>query len=123
VNTPYFACVKPGPDIRWPLFLTIREVSDTELASFRSHSATIIENYRDSQLSLDALMNFEAYIALADQYSNQCAENAGLAPSRIGGELIILNLNRHIMNLLTAVRKWYDGYCNHPVERELRSGL
>ncbi len=108
LNTPYFACVKEGADIRWPLFFTIRELSGDEHASFRSHSATLIENYRDSQLFLAASMNHEAYIALADQYSNQCAENAGLAPSRMGGEFIILNLNRHIMNLLTAVRTFLD---------------
>ena len=108
LNTPYFACVKEGEDIQWPLFLTIRELSCDERASFRSHSATLIENYRDCQLFLAALMNYQAYIALADQYSDQCAENAGLAPSRIGGEFMILNLNRHIMNLLTAVRTFLD---------------
>jgi hypothetical protein len=57
LNTPYFACVKEGEDIRWPLFLTIRELSCDERASFRSHSVTLIENYRDCQLFLAALMN------------------------------------------------------------------
>jgi hypothetical protein len=66
LNTPYFACVKEGEDIRWPLFFTIRELSGGERASFRSHSATLIENYRDCQLFLAALMNYQAYIALAD---------------------------------------------------------
>ena len=106
--TPYLVSVKEGPQIQWPLFLTIRELSADEHDAFRSHSKILVQNYRDCQLFLAALMNYEAYITLAESYSKQCAENAGKTPSLMGGEFMILNMNRHIMNLLTTVRTALD---------------
>src|SRR5271169_4012700 len=36
---------------------------------------------------------------------------------------LLLNFAKTTLEPKRVVAKWYDGYCNHPVERELRSGL
>jgi hypothetical protein len=101
--TPDLASAEPGSLLR-----IIRELSAEEHASYHSHYQTVVTDYHDSQLFLAAFMNYNDYIRLDEEYSKQCAENAGATPTFIGGEFMTLNLNRHIMNLLTAVRTALD---------------
>src|SRR5437868_2250365 len=101
--TPYLTSVKEEP-----LFRIIRELPAAEHALFRSHSSKIVDNYRDTQLYLISLLNYREYVKLDDSYSLQCTENAGKTPSLMGGELMILNMTRLIMNVLTTVRSYLD---------------
>jgi hypothetical protein len=101
--TPYLASAEPESVLR-----IVRELSAEEHASYHSHYHTIVTDYHDIQLFSAAFMNYNDYISLDERYSKQFAENVWTAPTFIGGEFMTLNLNRHIMNLLTAVRTALD---------------
>ncbi len=106
--TPYLACVREGSHKQWPLWLVIRELSPGEHSVFRSHANRLVENYRDNQMYLCVLMNYREYIGESDTYKAQSADNADRAPSLLGGEVLMLNMNRLIMNILSAVRSFLD---------------
>jgi hypothetical protein len=74
LNAPYVTHVKDGTAIRWPLFLTIRRLSAADHASFRAHSATVIENDRDCKLFLTALTNYQLYISLEREFSDRATK-------------------------------------------------
>ena len=107
-DTPYLAAMAQGVDPRWPKFSEVRPLSVDEYTIFKNNTRILLQMHRDLQVFLCVLMNYREYRSVLESYNQQCGTQNGKTPSLLGGETMMLNMNRLIMNMLASVRSFLD---------------
>jgi len=84
----------------------LRKLSDTEYEEYEKARECLIRFSSDQHLFMIVRLNYEDYENLLKRYFEEHTKNPSMVGSRI--ERMALNLNRHIMNSLSAVRTFLD---------------
>lgn len=84
----------------------LRELSDTEYEEYEEARKRLIRFSRGQQLFTIVRLNYDDYENLLKQYIEEYTKNPQMFQLRM--ERMALNINRHIMNYLSAVRTFLD---------------
>ena len=84
----------------------LRELSDTEYEEYEKAHARLIRFASDQHLFMIVRLNYDEYENLLKRYFEEYTKDPRMFWSRIEG--MVLNINRHIMNYLSAVRTFLD---------------
>lgn len=87
-------------------FEEIRELSNTEYEKYQKAATRLMCFSSDQQLYTIVLLNYDDYKNLLGRYSEEYVKNPRMGWLRI--ERMVLDLNRYILNYLSAVRTFLD---------------
>lgn len=85
----------------------IRELSDIEYEEYEKATKCLFDFSRDQQLYAITLLNYDDYLNILKQYFQDYAKTPR-AINWIMMEKMALNINRHLLNYLSAVRAFLD---------------
>ena len=84
----------------------IRKLSDSEFEEFKKANSHLIQFTRDQNLFNIVRLNFEDYVKLLNEYLQEFIQNPRTIQSKM--PMMFLNINRLIINYLSAIRTFLD---------------
>jgi len=87
-------------------FTLVRELSNREYQEYSNARIRLVRFSNDQQLFKIVFLNYNDYCNLLEQYKKEFMNNPSLNYSRM--ERMILNINKHILNYLSATRTYLD---------------
>ena len=85
----------------------IRELSEEEYREYKKASDSLFDFSRGQQLYTIVTLNYDDFINVIKQYTNEYTKNAQHINSLIM-EKMVLNINRFLLNFLSSVRTFLD---------------
>jgi len=85
----------------------VRDLNDKEYEDYRKASDCLFDFSRDQQLYTIVLLNYDDFLGMLKKYSQEYAENPS-AMNWILMERMVLDINRHLLNLLSSIRTFLD---------------
>jgi hypothetical protein len=85
----------------------IRDLSYEEYKAYKNASDCLLDFSRDQQMYTIVLLNYDDFLNVIKKYSQEYAEN----PRTVNWILIermVLDINRHLLNLLSSIRTFLD---------------
>lgn len=86
---------------------TIRDLGEKEYEEYRKASVCLLDFSRDQQLYTIVLLNYDDFLDTLKRYSQKYAENPRMV-NWILMEKMVLDTNRHLLNLLSSIRTFLD---------------
>jgi hypothetical protein len=84
----------------------VRALSDSEYEEYGKAVARLLRFSSDQQLFTIVRLNYGDFLRLLDHYFSEYTQNPQMDWSRV--EMTVLNINRHLINFLSAVRMFLD---------------